>query len=74
MSIYFAHQVFEDLGMLGKFTRFAGTSGGAIIATLAAIGVSASAIMTILDTDLKEIYIGKLQSNKYVEVSVYNIE
>ena len=54
-------QVFDELGLLKQIKRFAGTSGGSITATLAAIGYPPCELEEILiKTNLEELAVGKL--------------
>lgn len=47
-------QVLEDLGVLSGVNRFAGTSGGALVAFLLAIRLPAEKIRTILDSQRED--------------------
>ncbi|RDD41320.1 Uncharacterized protein TrispH2_006474 [Trichoplax sp. H2] len=50
-----ALMVLEDLGILDNMTRFGGSSAGAMLAALLAIGYSADEILTFLYSDTKKI-------------------
>ncbi|XP_072046203.1 uncharacterized protein YqhO-like [Amphiura filiformis] len=53
-------KVFEELGILQRITRFAGTSGGSITATLAALGYTANEIEHIMmKMNLERLAIGQ---------------
>ena len=50
----------EDLGILDNITRMAGSSAGAMLASLLAIGYSPNEILIFLYSDTKKIIMGKL--------------
>jgi arachidonate 5-lipoxygenase len=52
-------QVLENVGILKNIKRFAGASVGAMVASLAAIGISAAELQEFLDQDVRKIMAGK---------------
>jgi predicted acylesterase/phospholipase RssA len=51
--------VLENVGILKNIKRFAGASVGAMVASLAAIGISAAELQEFLDQDVRKIMAGK---------------
>ena len=53
-------QVLEELDMMKNIHRFAGTSGGSIVAMFASIGCSAEEIFEFASIDFEKIFIGMI--------------
>ena len=52
-------KVLEGLGIMKNVKRFAGTSGGSVVAALASIGMSYDQLQEALDVDFENIFVGE---------------
>lgn len=58
MTLYFS-QVLEEAGIMKKIKRVAGSSVGAITASLVAVGYTAQDLKDFMDQDLRKVLVGK---------------
>ena len=61
IRLYIDHvlwQVLEDIGMYKKIKRYAGSSAGAMTASLLAVGYNSHEIEEFLSQDLSKIFLG----------------
>ena len=56
--------------MMPKIKRFAGTSGGAIVATLASIGCTSDEMKKYMEVDFKSIMFGKSHVYQHTKTSI----